>query len=122
MEDHLQKQVAQLGGKLRVVAGFERLEHFIGFFQQVGAQRLVGLLAVPGTPLGCPQRRLKRDQLLKQSAGTSGMSATRLALSDPGFASYPGAGLPGTILARPSAPVRTRRHSGLASLLSDCPL
>ena len=51
MKDHLEQKIAHLLGKLGVVAGIECVNHFISFFNQVRAQRRVGLLAIPGASL-----------------------------------------------------------------------
>src|SRR2546425_5249167 len=49
MKDNLQKQVAHLFRKLGVVPAFEGFQNFVSFFEQIGSQRLMRLLAIPGT-------------------------------------------------------------------------
>ena len=47
MEDHLQQQVAEFFGQLGRVAGLNRFDDFVGFFDHIFAERLRGLLPVP---------------------------------------------------------------------------
>ncbi len=47
VEDDLEQQVAELAGQLGRRAGLERVVDLVGLLEQVLAQRLVGLLAVP---------------------------------------------------------------------------
>src|SRR5215475_5273472 len=49
MEKHLKEEVAKLFGELGVVGGVESIEDLVGFFDEIGAESGVGLLAVPGT-------------------------------------------------------------------------
>ena len=46
-------------------AGIESIEHFVGFFDQVGSQRFVRLLAVPRATARRAKARLQRDQRFK---------------------------------------------------------
>jgi hypothetical protein len=68
MENHLQQKITQLLGKLGIITGIERVDHFISFFDQVGAQRRVGLLAVPGAAARGAQAGLHGDQVFKSFA------------------------------------------------------
>ena len=52
VEEDLKKEIAEFFGKFGVIRGVEGIEDFIGFFDQIGAQGGVGLLAVPGTTVG----------------------------------------------------------------------
>jgi len=52
MEEDLEEEVAEFLGEFGVVSGVEGVEDFIGFFDQVGAEGGVGLLAVPGAAAG----------------------------------------------------------------------
>ena len=47
VEDDLEQQVAELAGELGRGAGLERVVDLVGLLEQVLAERLVGLLAVP---------------------------------------------------------------------------
>ena len=49
MEDHLQHKVAKLFAKCVRIFAIDCIEHFIGFFQKIAAQRLMRLLCIPGT-------------------------------------------------------------------------
>jgi hypothetical protein len=52
VEEDLEEEVAEFFGEFGVVAGVESVEDFVGFFDEVGAEGGVGLLAVPGTAAG----------------------------------------------------------------------
>ena len=52
VEEDLEEEVAKFLGEFGVVAGVEGVEDFVGFFDQVGAQGGMGLLAVPGAAAG----------------------------------------------------------------------
>ncbi len=80
MKNHLQEQVAHFFGKFRVVAGIERVENFVNFFNQVGAQGGVSLFAVPRTTLWRAKTLLHGDEFFKplagrQSGGAAGILA-----------------------------------------------
>ena len=75
VEHDLQPQVAELAGQLGRGAGLERVVDLVGLLEQVLAQRLVGLLAVPRAAVGLAQpggdpghrprsgdRQLRRDR------------------------------------------------------------
>src|SRR2546426_235082 len=55
MHRHLEQEVAQLFLYLAVVPGIDRAKELIGLLEQVGAQRFMRLLAVPGTTVRRPQ-------------------------------------------------------------------
>ena len=67
VKDDLEEQVAELLGKFRGVGGVERVEDFVGLFEQVGAQSFVSLLAVPGAALGGEEFLLESDQVVEAS-------------------------------------------------------
>ena len=77
MKNHLQEQVAHFFGKFRVVAGIERVENFVNFFNQVGPQGGVSLLAVPRTTLWRAQTFLHGHEFFKPLAGASECAARR---------------------------------------------
>ena len=49
VEEDLEEQVSEFFGYFLWVAMFERIEDFVRFFDQVGFECVVGLLAVPWT-------------------------------------------------------------------------
>jgi hypothetical protein len=49
MKDYLEEEIAHFFGEFRVVAGIQGVQDLVGFFEEIGAQRGVSLLAVPGT-------------------------------------------------------------------------
>ena len=68
MKNNLQEQVAHLLHKLAVVPAFEGFQNLVGFFDEVGSQRLMRLLAVPGTAVRGAQSGLDADELFKPLA------------------------------------------------------
>ena len=77
MKNHLQEQVAHFFGKFRVIAGIERVENFVNFFNQVGAQRGVSLLAVPRTTSGRAKAFLHGDEFFKPLASRQSVGLAR---------------------------------------------
>ncbi len=69
VENHLQQQVTQFPGKFARVGGLHRVENLVGFLDQELAERIVGLLAVPGAAAGSIEPRLQGDQLGEPFAG-----------------------------------------------------
>ena len=69
MENDLEKQIAQLGGKLLRIARFHCVEDFVGLLDEELAERFVGLLAVPGAAGGGAQASLEGDELFEPAAG-----------------------------------------------------
>jgi len=65
IEQHLQKQVAQLLGQVRKIPPLDGVEDLIGLFQRVLADGIEVLLAVPGAAIGSPQPRHDGHRLLK---------------------------------------------------------
>jgi hypothetical protein len=58
--------------KLGIVTGIERVDDFVSFFNQVLAQRGMGLLSVPGAALRGAKALLHRDKFLEPfSSGAS---------------------------------------------------
>jgi len=68
MKNNLQKQVAHLIRKLGVVPAFEGFQNFVGFFDEIGSQRLMRLLAVPRAPVRRAQSGLNGHELFKPLA------------------------------------------------------
>ena len=50
VHQHLEQQVAEFLAQCSGLAAVDRLEHFVGLLEQVGAQAAMRLLAVPGAP------------------------------------------------------------------------
>ena len=46
MQHHLQQEIAEFLLEMAVIAVANGIRHFVGFFQHVGHQRLVGLFQV----------------------------------------------------------------------------
>src|SRR5579863_3340557 len=69
MKNDLKEQVAHLLGKFVGVAGFERVENFVSFLNQIRAQGFVGLFAVPGAAIGSQETLLQCNKLLEEFAG-----------------------------------------------------
>ena len=76
MKRYLKQKVAKFLGEFFVIAAFQRVEHLVGLFDEVSAQGLVGLLAIPRAAAGVAQALLNRDQLFKPVAGRQGLSLT----------------------------------------------
>src|SRR5260370_29427972 len=68
MKHNLQEQIAHLFRKLGVVPAFEGFQDFVGFFDEVGSQRLMRLFAVPGAPVWGAQSGLDGHELFKPLA------------------------------------------------------
>ncbi len=69
MEDHLEQQVTELLAQVIAVAGLDRLDRLVGLLDQVGDQRLVGLLRVPGAAAGRAQPVHHRDEVEQRGTG-----------------------------------------------------
>jgi len=69
MKYDLEQQVAHLLGKFVGVTRLQRIENFVGFLNEIGAESFVGLFAVPGATVGSEETLLERDKLLEKSAG-----------------------------------------------------
>ena len=68
MKDNLQEKITQLLRKLGVISAFEGFQNFVGFFDEVGSERLMGLLSVPRTSVRGAQSSLDVDELFKPLA------------------------------------------------------
>src|SRR5258708_39323680 len=68
MENNLQKKIAHLFREFGIVPAFEGFQNFVGFFDQVGSQRLMRLLAVPGASVQGAQSGLHGHELFKPLA------------------------------------------------------
>jgi hypothetical protein len=72
VEENLKKEIAELFGEFRVVSTVEGVENFVGFFNEVGAEGGVGLLAVPGAAIGRPEAGHDSDKFSEGGAGRGG--------------------------------------------------
>jgi hypothetical protein len=70
VKDNLQQQVPQLGPQLVEVAVFDRLGHFVSLLDHVRLERLVRLLAVPGTAVRATQALHDANQFGERFSGT----------------------------------------------------
>src|SRR6185295_18016035 len=68
-EDALEHQVADLEAQRRAIAGVDRVQHLVRFFEHEPAQRLEGLLAIPRAAFRPAQVRHDVDEPLKRGAG-----------------------------------------------------
>src|SRR6266581_6187187 len=68
MKYNLQKQIAHFFRELGVVPAFESFQNFVGFLDEVGSQRSMCLLAVPGASIWGPQSGLDGHELFKPLA------------------------------------------------------
>jgi hypothetical protein len=69
VEDNLQQQVAKFFREFQVVAAFQSFENLVSFLKQIGAQRQMGLLDIPGTSIRGTQTRLQFDQAFEPQPG-----------------------------------------------------
>src|SRR5690606_267360 len=69
VEDYLQEDVAQLFDQGPVVALIDRVQHFVGLFDQVFLEGVVILLAIPGATAGAPELGHDRDQRVEGVLG-----------------------------------------------------
>src|SRR5260370_39813862 len=68
MKYNLQEQIAHFFRELGVVPAFEGFQNFVGFLDEVGSQRSMCLLAVPGASIWGPQSGLDGHELFKPLA------------------------------------------------------
>src|ERR1017187_3602075 len=89
MEDDLEKEVAELTGKLARVARIHCVEHFVRFLDQKFAKRGVGLFAVPRALIRGAKARLERDQPREPFACkfVAGVERNERSIGGAGFAS-----------------------------------
>ena len=66
VEQDLQQEIAEFLGQILGASLFDGVEDFVGFFDQVGFEGRVGLLAVPGAAAGGAQAGLDGDQVFKE--------------------------------------------------------
>ncbi len=64
----LEQKIAHLFGEFVVVAALERVQNFIGLFNQIGPERRVGLLAIPRAAVRSAKTRLQSHQFLEPGA------------------------------------------------------
>ena len=67
VKQHLEQHVAQLFLELGEVASIDGIERFVGLLDEVGLQRLVGLLSIPGQPPGARRRAMIRTTSSKRA-------------------------------------------------------
>src|SRR6185295_544390 len=84
MKEHLQQHVAQLLREFGAVLPVENFQHFVGFFEQIGFQRLMRLLAVPWTSVRRAQRGHQINERMKSFRHGSLMVPQSWALIIPG--------------------------------------
>ena len=75
IEQYLQEQVTQFFGQIRPMLTLDRVQHLVGLFQGVPANRGKALLAVPRAPARRAQLHHDRHALLKERAGVGGRGA-----------------------------------------------
>jgi hypothetical protein len=73
MEEDLEEQVAEFFGKFGVIGGFESIEDFVSFFDEVSAERGVGLFAIPAATARSAKTGHKGDEFLEGVAGVGRM-------------------------------------------------
>ncbi len=69
VEEDLEEEVAEFFCEFGVVAGVEGVEDFVGFFDEIGAKRGVGLFAVPGAAAGGAEAGHERGEFGEGGAG-----------------------------------------------------
>jgi hypothetical protein len=72
VEENLEEQITEFFGELGVVGGIEGVEDLIGFLNQVGAERGVGLFAVPRAATRGTEARHDANQLLESRSNSGG--------------------------------------------------
>jgi hypothetical protein len=70
MEEYLEEKIAKFFGEFGVIGGFEGIQDFVGFFDEVGAESRVGLFAIPWAAAGSAETGHKNDEFLEGEAGT----------------------------------------------------
>jgi hypothetical protein len=69
VKEDLKEEVAEFIGELGIVTGVEGIEDFVRFFDEVGAEGGVGLLAVPGAAGGRAEAGHESDEFFEGWAG-----------------------------------------------------
>jgi hypothetical protein len=77
VEEDLEEKIAKLFSELHVVGGIERVEDFVSFFDQIGAESGVSLFAVPRTAAGSAETSHNSDEF---GEGRTGGRCTRCGL------------------------------------------
>src|ERR1700675_602655 len=88
MKNHLEQKIAHLLGELLVIAGIESVDNFVRFFNQVRAQRRVGLLAVPRAALWRAKALLHGDKFFEPFSGRDSLGARRFACWSTAYRSF----------------------------------
>ena len=73
VKDDLQQQIAKLFPEVPVIRPLDRVHRFVGFLDQVGNQRLVGLLGIPRATARRPQAVHDRPQPGELHGGVRGV-------------------------------------------------
>lgn len=69
VEEDLEEEIAKFLGEFDVVGGIERVEDFVGFFDQIGAKSGVSLLAVPRATAGGAETSHDGNEFGESGAG-----------------------------------------------------
>jgi hypothetical protein len=72
VDHHLEEQIAQLLGQMTGITGLQRVENFVGFFDEMGLQRGSGLLAIPRTAIGGAKTRHDFNEAVEDGSGGLG--------------------------------------------------
>ena len=68
-EDALEKQIADFASECIVIRAVDRVEHFVGFFEDEWSQRVNRLLAIPWAATGTAESAHDIDEALELTAG-----------------------------------------------------
>src|SRR5213594_4270281 len=69
VEDHLEEEVAQFLLQRSAMAGLDRFQDFVRFFDQVRLQRCPRLHTIPRAAVGCTQAHHDVQEPFKENAG-----------------------------------------------------
>lgn len=72
VEEDLEEEIAEFFCEFGVIMAFQRVEDFVGLFDQVGAKRGVRLFAVPRTATGSTEPRHDGHKLVEGGADPGG--------------------------------------------------
>jgi hypothetical protein len=80
VKEDLEKEVAQFFGEFGVVGAFKRIENFVSFFDEIGAEGGVSLLAVPRAAAGGTEARHESHELFEGGTDGGGARVSRCGL------------------------------------------
>src|ERR1700723_3539020 len=83
IKQHLQQQIPQFFGQVHPVLPLDGVQHLVGLFQGVFADRSKALLAIPWAAPRSAESRHDRNALLKQCAGLGWLAAVLLVHASP---------------------------------------